>query len=430
MKNGKNNSSLPARTNKPLKNQAFQGPSEKTRPQTRPNVLLQQWQENGSNMRTLYKPAKLYDKSKEWYVYYSYLNPETGKWTRFKERFNINRIHDLDDRRVYGHEMVKFINQKLQEGFNPFTAIMSHRNDGGSLREQVTAVMERLLLAASQQTAKGYRQAHARFLRWVDAEALEDRKMKTIRQPDVDAFQAWMVADGLASKTMKGTLSCLGIFWDEAQRQHITDANPWRGVKLARVRPAEDVHEPLTTAEMKLVFEHLAHTGQHGFATFLYFIYYAFARPIEICRLRVADIDTANWLIYFRGTETKSGKPAAVQIVEPMRERIAAMQLDQYPGDYYLFSGSAFAPGKAKKDSNKIGAKWRDLVRTRLGIDKSMYALKHTGNIDYMINNVGRIDMRWLQTQNRHASITQTEAYCRKLGAYFVDTSKIRFSRF
>ena len=74
-------------------------------------------------------------------------------------------------------------------------------------------------------------------------------------------------------------------------------------------------------------------------------------------------------------------------------------------------------------------------VKTRtwaegLNIDKNLYALKHTGNIDYLLQNRGKVDLKWMQMQNRHSSAAITERYIRKLDAYFIEFENVKFREF
>lgn len=103
---------------------------QKSRQNNRGQRLLEEFK-NQSNMNVTfcnYKPARLYsadrDTSKEGYIIYSYLIPATqDKYKQFKERFDMNRIPSADRRYEYGKAAERFMNQKLQEGFNPFEEI-------------------------------------------------------------------------------------------------------------------------------------------------------------------------------------------------------------------------------------------------------------------------------------------------------------------
>ncbi|NNV55020.1 hypothetical protein [Limnovirga soli] len=121
-----------------------------------------------------------------------------------------------------------------------------------------------------------------------------------------------------------------------------------------------------------------------------------------------------------------------MQIVPPLKKLLASTNLQNYPGNYYIFSGdgTGFMPGKTKLNRQRATARWLDTVKNGLGITKDMYALKHTGNIDYLLNNKDNIDLKWQQMQNRHSSSAITERYNRKLGAYFINCSNLHFRDF
>ena len=114
-----------------------------------------------------------------------------------------------------------------------------------------------------------------------------------------------------------------------------------------------------------------------------------------------------------------------------LKELLLEMKLQNYSGSHYLFSGRNFLPGKIQKDSNHIGEKWRVLIQDEAGLNikKKMYALKHTGNIHYLLNNKGNHDLKWQQMQNRHSNTAMTEKYIRGLGAYFIDVSDLKFNQ-
>ena len=104
----------------------------------------------------------------------------------------------------------------------------------------------------------------------------------------------------------------------------------------------------------------------------------------------------------------------------------------------YLFGseGNGFAPGYQKLTRNRASQRWNDLVKASkkdggLNIQKDQYALKHTGNIQILNQNKGgKVDITWLTHQNRHHSISQTQAYIKGLGVYFVQMEDLNFHTF
>jgi integrase len=86
----------------------------------------------------------------------------------------------------------------------------------------------------------------------------------------------------------------------------------------------------------------------------------------------------------------------------------------------YVF-GKDFLPAEKPYNAllDKAGRLWSQYVKTDLGIDKNMYALKHTGAQLYIEKN--NPDAAWLQHQMEHSSLAQTQAYIAKLQGKKID---------
>lgn len=426
-------SSIPVRaTKKPLQQQGFQPSGSKKRPQTRPPVqkstLFAAFVKNQqTNLMTVpYTKAVLYDKSKEWYIYYQYQHPDTGKMVRFKERFNMNRIHDLKERARFAKEALAFINEQLAAGFNPW--VDKRRTNGETVVQALDSLLLQLNLHATTTTKATYRLMKRRLTDFLAAEELLAMSIAQVGYTTAVRFQSWMQRKGLSPKTINATTAHLGLFWDAMTDK--TDTNPWRKLKLIKEKrnQTSDIYEPVTREEMYTIFDFL-NQQYRPFARLALMIYYSWGRTIELCRLRVGDVDLQRNVLHFHAGRTKNNKTAMVQIVQPLRDLLLEMQLQQYPVNFYLFS-DGWMPGTKPKKTNEVSERWRELVKGKLGIIKSMYALKHTGNIDYLLQNKGHVDLKWQQMQNRHHSSTMTERYCRQLGAYFVDTDELNFTGF
>ena len=382
-------------------------------------------------MTIQFTPATLYQGKSEWFIQYRFRNPVSGKNQRFKERFDINRIHNKTDRLAYAQMAVKWVNQKLKEGYNPFTTVRTTtENPRGRCVAQLKLLVDQLCQDAPKSAPKTYRQVQNRFIRFLEQHKLDAMPLALVDDRVTSEFQGYMKAEKLSGKTINVCISHLGLIWDAAIKRKLTSANPFRGLKPVKKVVEEDIFEPLTTDELTTIFSYLNANGHRGFVRFLGLIYYAFARPVEITRLRVKDIDLHSNTIRFRATETKNGKAAFVQIVPPLKEMLQEMELLNKNPEHYLFSGLQFMPGTVQKDSNHLGEKWRILVQDEngLNIKKKMYALKHTGNIHYLLNNKGKVDLKWQQMQNRHTSAAMTERYNRSLGAYFIDVKELVFN--
>ena len=387
-----------------------------------------------------FKPAKLYsalgDVTKRWYVEFRYLYPGScDTYKRFKEDLGMNKIKTYRDRLLYGQEAVKFVNEKLYSGFNPFTAVRAKNTTQLNLGiiSQLTHIKDLLSINASKSQKKTYNEMFNRFSLFVDLKNLQHTSLYDITVKEAKDFKNWcLFTKDLTPKTTNNALSHLGMFWDKAIEEQYATQNPFRSIARAKLKdkPIKEEKpvrfEPITDTEMETIFNGLRNANQQPFINFLGFIYYAWARPIEITRLKVKDIELSRGLISFKKGKTKNGNASYVQIVPPLMDIINKMDLKKYPSEYYLFSDN-YLPGPRQLGKDNPTTRWRDQVKQKLAITKDMYSLKHTGNIEYLLRNKGNSNLKWQQMQNRHSSAVITETYNKKLGAFFIEIKDINF---
>lgn len=74
---------------------------------------------------------------------------------------------------------------------------------------------------------------------------------------------------------------------------------------------------------------------------------------------------------------------------------------------------------------NRVNEVYRELVKIGLGVNKNMYALKHTGAAFYLMENATKENLYWLQNQMGHSTLETTSIYTNKFR--FVLNKKERF---
>lgn len=375
------------------------------------------------------------DVKKRWYIYFYYLYPgSVDKYKIFREEFGMNKIKTYRERLWYAQELQEFLHNKLLNGFNPFTdASREPETASYGIMQQMELIRLKMSANAGSHRTKTYKEMFNRFQLWIDIKEMHSIQMHHISVEHVKEFKYWcLFQKQLSAKTTNNTLSHLGMYWEEAEATRIAYSNPFRSVPKAKKRDSIRQEnktirfEPLKDEEMKEIFAEMRNMKQHRFLNFCAFIYYAWARPIEILRLRISDIEMKRGLIRFQQGQTKNGNASYVQIVKPLQEIIEGMNLYKYPPDYYIFS-RMYQPGNIMLSKCNPSARWKAVVKDKIGIDKDLYALKHTGNIEYLQRNKGKADLKWQQMQNRHHSPTQTEAYNKRIGAYFIDLKDVDF---
>ena len=159
--------------------------------------------------------------------------------------------------------------------------------------------------------------------------------------------------------------------------------------------PESNRYQPITPDELQRIAKMLQEKD-YNFYCYCLFIFYAFIRPGHICNLQRWQIDFEADTITILGKETKSKRNATKQLLTPLKDALIKMGANQLPADFYLF-GTSFIPGKIKCPalSRRAVARWKQLVIDGLGIDKKMYALKHTSGQLFISENEG-LDSSWL----------------------------------
>ena len=89
------------------------------------------------------------------------------------------------------------------------------------------------------------------------------------------------------------------------------------------------------------------------------------------------------------------------------------VKIDLSKGDYYLFSGKDFVPGKEKIWSQRISDYWAKVVRPGCNFDEDVqfYSLKDTGITNMIASG---IPVSFVQQQADHSSLAITSIYVGK----------------
>ena len=443
-----NTVSIPVRsTNQTHVNSGFDSFNKKSRANSRAKLLqghsLEGLKQNFKYMITPihlpYKKAVLKTYPNDWYFEFYYLQPGTiDNFKRFKQRFDINRIRNKEGEavaRMYGKIGVDYLNQLLSSGWNPFES--KHNSTILTINEQLTNVKNKLLVNASKDKQDSFNTHLNRLNTFMQVSSITYLQMMYFNDHHADAYKMYMLSQlKLSKKTINESISYCSRIWKQAIKIGYAVTNPFERVDRVTdnevVKKETEIYEPFTGSELEKIFEHLKAVGEINFIYFLATIYYGWARPKEIARLRISNIDlkSDNPCIRFKGIGTKNKRSATIQIVPPLKKIFESMDLEKYPSNYYLFSGDndGFLPGEKMLTKHRALMRWRKHVKDNLSIQKEMYGLKHTGNIDYLMKNKGNIDLKWQQMQNRHSSSSMTDRYNRKLGAYFIEVGEINFS--
>lgn len=366
-----------------------------------------------------YKKCKIWDGgsdlTKQWYVYYSYKNPDTKQYQLFKIYIS-NKLKLKTQRYEAAKNLMHKYNDLLEKGFNPFYA-----DDKSKTR--IIEAMEFLMKIREARTTKKKTKQHDRytfkkFTEFLHQNNLQHKKLEDFTKHHAQAFQDWcLTEENLSNRTCNNLLLSMRTYFNELySREYITD-NMFNRVKKLEITEATIV--ALTDKQMDILNKNLEKWDKDLWA-FTSFIYYAFMRTIEITRLQRKHLDMENEVILIDGLISKTKKQQPVRIVKELKYIIEEMKYNQLPPEWYLFS-NRLKSGINYVVSNTVQSRWKKFA-TAHGMDGvHMYYLKHTAN-GHAIDK--GISVRDIQEHNRHYSLDQTQKYLerfRKMGSSKLD---------
>lgn len=347
----------------------------------------------------------------EWYVEYSFLNPHTGKFKRFKIREGINKTIPSSVKNRYQYkwsradELRLAVVGLLESGFNPF------QEYSGSIvqasRPVVDVFRDLLILkpGLEKRTYEAYTYCITLVERFLKSSHKDGLPVKLFTKVEAMQFHDYLISQRLKNRTINNYISFIKVFFNMMVDKEYIEASPFRKIQKLKVeRGVKNI--PMTLDEMKIVFPHLRN-NHHRLYLLCLFIYYSFFREKELTLLKFEHIDLLNQRIIIPSSSAKNDATATQPIPDAFAYEIKQLISADVPRDWYVFS-KHLLPSDKPIHRNRYSDAWKIAVKDGLNIKKDMYAIRHRSAIDY-ITKGGNI--RELQLLLRHHSLEMTEKY-------------------
>lgn len=369
-----------------------------------------------------YKKAKLNDAnndlSQQWFIYFYYIHPDTGKYFRFRKWIS-KKILTKTGRRDKAHELIKEINTRLQQGWDPFAESESRLTNIKDAIELALKVKSKTVGKRSRHT---YNSIAGMFIRYLEKNKLQNISISDINYKIVqDFFDNSLISESISHRTYNNRISALKTIFNFLVKREYLVFNPVNRIdKLPEHDPELSAYNK---SELKLISEKLP---IYDFQLYVIsqFIFYCFIRPAELVRLQFKDLFWDHQLIIVPGHKSKNKKSEPIILPDQLVANLKKWERN-YPGDWYLFS-QKLLPGKIQIAPTRIAEAWRSFADHH-NISKGIYDLKHTGN--GMAFDLG-MNSRDIQLQNRHHSLEQTQQYLNKFRRIPSEKFKTEFKGF
>jgi integrase len=361
------------------------------------------------NWSKLSKKQKEVALSKNWYVYYSYRNPQTGKLERQTNlKASVNTYPDKARRWKMLKIVKAAIENLLEAGYNPFvdnksvkeylqsqekekidktinatvTSVIQQSNpvlqaDSAiqmSIKDAFQLGLETKKRILNENSFPKFKSRIKRFKVWLgDNSYSEENCITTIQKKSVIQYLN-SVLQLSSARNRNNTRTDISSLFQVLEDNDVVQENFVKKINVLKSVPERN--KTYTPKQLEDVF-HYMKVNDPILLLFVQFISYNFLRPIEVCRLRIGDLDLKDKKLYVRA----KNQPVKTKI-------IPNILLDKLSGLEKLDSNALlFTPDKVggfweAKEGSRSGHFSKRFKKVKdhfsLGTDYSLYSFRHT----------------------------------------------------
>lgn len=356
----------------------------------------------------LSKSVKEVALSKEWYVYYSFRNPETGKLVRQpNSKTGIKSIKDGIER----YEKLKAIQETilflLKKGFNPYFDNIPLENnliknsiiDPFEVIEvknetEVITEVKALIEVKKEQTIReafefglkikikvlgktsynGYQGRIKKFLVWLDSsDTMSNSGVSTLNKKMVINYLN-DVLEKTSASNRNNTRTDLSSLIQVLVDNEIMTENFIKSINVLKSAPERN-----KTYSVNQESDILKYLGDNDpiLLLFIQFISYNYLRPVEVCRLKIGDLDIEGKKLFVRA----KNKAVKVKII-PQKIIDLLPAIHSKNVDHYLFTPTEIGGVWDAEENNRRDyfSKRFKIIKDhfKLGLDYGLYSFRHT----------------------------------------------------
>ena len=349
----------------------------------------------GLSPKKNYSQPKIYDAkgdlSKRWYIYFSFRNPKSGLLEKQTPIYGgANTYKTKQERFEILNSYRKTLLEYLEKGLSPYednTVIPNEFSDISivsevpSVTEEVqTSIREAFALGItikenvlSKTSISGFKSNVNRFEKWLNENGLEHKSIGKITKKIVINYLNSVLAN-TTPRTRNNARIDLGSLFQTLEDNELIVENFIKKINVLKAIPERN--KTYTDVLQNDIFKYMEEMDPN-LLLFVKFISYNYLRPIEVCRLRIGDINLVeNKLI----VDAKNGKGKTKMIPEILLKELP--DLTKINKNYFLFTANGIGGEWESAEVNK-----RDFFTNRfkkvkdhfgLGKDYGLYSFRHT----------------------------------------------------
>lgn len=368
-------------------------------------------------MSFTYLPARLVQGTSRWYILFYSVNPLTGERIRFRETFELNRIHDTTERLKKACIIIDDINARLPDGY-PFEQYYKESVGKMGILEAIELAKEVKCNTDRARTA-GSVESICRIFRGF----LENKKWTEFKIGQFKKKHALMFLDyavlvrKVGPRTHNNYIERMRALFSVLKDRELIRKNPFS--KLKKKKELAKKRRAFSEEEMEAVFKMVAKSDRWLMLGIL-LQYHCFIRPTEMRRMRISMIRLDEGVIRLPGDEvTKNRDDGIITIPDVLLPFLKEFGFHRYNQNWLLF-GRGVRPHRDKAcGHNTMNYRHGILLKKlqKLGILSDIegltyYSWKDTGAMRLFKMKVNMLE---IMQQLRHKDLNTTQKYCKSL---------------
>lgn len=316
---------------------------------------------------------ELTKKGFRWHVYYSYLNPATGKMERQPPiRLSVNRnFPEFDQRRKRIFIIKSEVENLLKQGYSPYAK--SNTNKKHSIRDAITFALSIKKNHLEETTYNDYYSRSSKFLDWLTSHGLDSDLVSNFTNKHANAFlnDTLTTAGPRSRNNYKSVLSAL---FSVLKQNEIVGENYFFDIKPLKANPTRN--KSYSETQLDGIISHLEANDPY-LLSYIKLFSFNFLRPVELCRLKCSDIDLSEGVLYIRAKNKKDKVKKIPSILIP---ELSAFDLSNH--NHFVFTANDKPGPWTTTEKNKRGYFGKRFLKIKkqlnLGTEYTLYSFRHT----------------------------------------------------
>ncbi|WP_456424758.1 tyrosine-type recombinase/integrase [Lutibacter sp.] len=355
-------------------------------------LIFEHRNEHSLPIKKPFSEPKIYtannDLKKRWFVYYHFRNPKTGLLERMGNIYgNANRYNTKVERLSILTTFQKDLHKLLKEGYNPFrdnqdlynkkidvVSTIEVEKSKMTIKKSIEFALNLKKKTLSQTSFRGLNNRMNNFLDWIAKTHSLSNDIDFLDKKIITQFLNFIL-NKTSARNRNNFRSDLSSTFQILEDNEIIVTNYIKKIPTLKSTPTRN--KTYSNKLQKDIYTYLENNDPL-LLLYIKFISYNFLRPIEVCRLKIRDINIKEHKLQFKAKNS----PLKTKIIPEILIK-ELPDLSMFKPEYNLFTrekiGGIWDTNENDK-RNYFSKRFKKVVKDhfKLGKEYGLYSFRHT----------------------------------------------------